>query len=54
MILFYTIYNYYPKFTWDVKSNVPEGEALATYHQAAKIKTKYKRLVDWLRKAIEY
>ena len=53
-MLFYAMYSYYPEFTWDVKGDVPEGEALATHCWVAEIMAEQKRLVDWLKKAIEY
>ena len=36
--LFYTMYGYYPEFTWDVEDDILEGEALATHRRAAKIR----------------
>ena len=37
MTPFYAIYSYHSEFIWDVKDNIPEGEAPAAYQHVAAI-----------------
>ena len=40
MMLFYAMYGYHPKFTWDVEDDIPEGKAPAAHQRAAAINAK--------------